>query len=211
MLYLRATVICKRVNKTGLLNEQLIDFLFISISQYLSLQCFNHHATDGTFTFCFHFWITLSVLIHTAYILLRVFFCVFFASHVIWLSFCGSGWVFVFFFYQTEQSTCILAQRSNACCFLLCPIEGLLPHNKSKTSSKDIIPHLVQNNVPCQKQKNDKKIYIYLMLVSKQAYGKLQWHSCKQTGIEYWVLNICYYLEWCYPVKAEKEYILYGL
>ena len=102
LLYLRATVICKRVNKTGLLNEQLIDFLFISISQYLSLQCFNHHATDGTFTFCFHFWITLSVLIHTAYILLRVFFCVFFTSHVIWLSFCGSGWVFVFF--STRQS-----------------------------------------------------------------------------------------------------------
>ena len=38
-----------------------------------------------------------------------------------------------------------------------------------------------------KKKKNEKKkyIYIYLKLVSKQAYGKLQWHSCKQTGIEY--------------------------
>lgn len=29
------------------MNNQLF-FFFISISQYLSLQCFNHHATDDT-------------------------------------------------------------------------------------------------------------------------------------------------------------------
>lgn len=135
------------------MNNQLF-FFFISISQYLSLQCFNHHATDDTFqVFYLHFLIILSVLFRTAYILLRVFFCIpCYLAFILWfwMSFCS--------FYQTGQFICILAQRSNACCLLLCPIEGLLPHNKSKPSCKDIIPDLVQNNVPCQK--TAKKYYV---------------------------------------------------